>query len=285
MKKTLFYVIGTVIFVLFMSMGGCNLLESRYARLTTDFEVLTSDSRILYESGAEALAEKAALYLPDALKAVESKQYGQFTEPISIYAFASTESFSKFSGISEKARGASVGSEIYLSGMLLNLHEEVYGMIGHELSHVQLSQALGTITFNRTLPRWFREGLAIYVSDGGGAPRNFEKETIEKFVDGKHFLPVSKGSLFNRNLKVTGSIGPRMFYSQSGMFVRYIAKNKPLLFEKFIIDLQTGKSFKESFIEIFNSDVDDALSSYLERLTKAHKQSLNAATGNSPAAG
>ena len=152
--------------------------------------------------------------------------------------------------------------------MLLYLPEEVYGMIGHELSHVQLSQTLGSITFNRTLPRWFREGLAIYVSDGGGAPRNFEKETVGKFIDGKHFLPVSKGTLFNRNLKATNSIGPRMFYSQSGMFVQYIAKNQPLLFKKFIIDLQAGKVFKESFIEVFNLDVDVSLNNYIEKLKK-----------------
>lgn len=75
------------------------------------------------------------------------------------------------------------------------------------------------------------ERVAIYVSDGGGAPRNFEKEVIEKFIDGKHFLPVSKGTLFNRNIKATDAIGPRLFYSQSGMFVQYIAENKPLLFE------------------------------------------------------
>lgn len=274
MKRKIFYLIVTGILVLFMSMGGYTLLESRIARLTTDFEVLPSDSRILYERGAEALAEEAALHLPNALKAVESKQYGKFKEPITVYVFASIKSFSKFSGISEKARGASVGNEIYLSGMLLSLHEEVYGMIGHELSHVQLSQTLGGITFNRTLPRWFREGLAIYVSDGGGAPRNFEKETIEKFIDGKHFLPVSKGTLFNRNLKVTDSIGPRMFYSQSGMFVQYMAKNKPLLFKNFITALQTGKSFKESFIEVFNSDVDEALNRYIEKLRKRHSQSL-----------
>lgn len=266
MKRKLIYLVATGIVVLFVSLGGCGLVGSGMARLTTDFQVLPSDSRILYEEGAKALAKEAALHLPDALEAVESKQYGKFTEPVTVYAFATTKSFSKFSGISEKAKGASVGSEIYLSGMLLSSPEEVYGMTTHELSHVQLSQTMGAISFNRTLPRWFREGLAIYVSDGGGAPRNFEQETIEKFIEGKHFLPVSKGTIFNRNLKATDSIGPRMFYSQSGMFVQYVAKNDPLLFEKFLIDLQTGKNFKESFIQAYNLDVDDYLSRYIEKL-------------------
>ncbi|WP_458776610.1 hypothetical protein [Desulforhopalus sp. 52FAK] len=117
------------------------------------------------------------------------------------------------------------------------------------------------------------------------APRNFEKDTIEKFIDGMHFLPVSKGTLFNRNLKATNSIGARMFYSQSGMFVRQIVKNKPLLFKKFIVDLQTGKDFKECFIEVFHSDVDVVLNNYIENIRKKHSQSLDADSGNSSVAG
>jgi len=285
MKRKLFLIIVTGVFVLFLSMGGCGLIGSQIARLTMDFRVLPSDNRILYEHGAEALANEAALHLSNALEAVETNQYGKFIEPVTIYAFASTKSFSKFSGISEEARGAALGNEVYLSGMLLNMPNEVYGMLGHELSHVQLSQKLGAIDFNRTLPRWFREGLAIYVSDGGGAPRHFETETIEKLIQGKHFLPESEGTLLNRTLKATDSIGPRMFYSQSGMFVRYIAENQPLLFKRFMIHLQTGKEFKESFIEEFSSGVDEIFNSYIETLRKKHNQSLNADSGNSPAAG
>lgn len=271
MKRKQLYFIITGILILFFATGGCAVLESRIARLTIDFEVLPSDNRIRYESGAKALAQEAARHLPSAMEAVESKQYGNFKEPVTVYAFASTKSFSKYSGISEKAQGASVGNEIYLSGMLLKSPEKVYGMIGHELSHVQLSQTLGIITFNRTLPRWFREGLAIYVSDGGGAPVDFQKETIEKFINGKHFLPVSKGTLLNRNLKATDSIGPRMFYSQSGMFVQYIAKSHPLLFENLVINLQAGKKFKESFTEAFHSGVDAVLNEYVENLKQLVK--------------
>ena len=269
MKRKLSYLIGTGILVIFMSMGGCTLLKSRFARLTTDFEVLPSDSRILYENGAEALAEEAALHLPNALKSVESKQYGKFKEPITVYAFASTKSFSKFSGITEKARGASVGSEVYLSGMLLDLPEEVYGMIGHELSHVQLSQTLGTITFNRTLPIWFREGLAIYVSDGGGAPRNFDQETIDMFLQGKHFIPEVEGSLINRSFKTTAPIGPRMLYSQSGMFVKYIANTYPDNFQTFLFGIQKNKQFEDNFKESFGKSVVDIFQSYMKTLRKA----------------
>lgn len=251
---------------MFFMVGGCSVVESRVARWTTDFNTLTSDSRILYEDGAEKLAEESALCLDKAIKNVELKQQGDFTEPVRVYVFATPESFSRFSGVSAKARGAAVGNEIYLSSLLNDLPKEVYGMIGHELSHVQLSQNLGIITFNRSLPRWFREGLAIYVSDGGGAPRNYDQEAIEKFLEGEHFTPETKGTLFNISLKATADIGPRMYYSQSGMFVEYLATTYPEEFGQLLNGLQRGQQFHKTFTDAFHEDIDMVLTSYITGL-------------------
>ncbi len=266
MIKKLTVITAVLLIAGFLIMDGCSLVESRVARWTTDFNVLPSDSRILYEDGAEELAHNVARHLDNAMSAVETRQFGKFKEPIKIYAFASPKTFSKFSGISDKARGASAGSEIYLSGLMMGLPDEVYGMVGHELSHVQLSQTLGTISFNRNIPRWFREGLAIYVSDGGGAPRNYKTETISMFLEGKHFLPEYSGSLFNRSLSSTADIGPRMFYSQSGIFIYYLANNFPEKFNGLLKSLQKGKKFKDSFKECFGVYVADMLASYIAKL-------------------
>lgn len=264
MKNALLSILALFV-VLFLSMGGCSIVESRVARLTTDFNTLSSDSRILYEDGAEQIAVEAALHIDNAMRAVESKQFGKFTEPITVYVFATAKRFSKFSGISIKAKGASVNSEVFLSGILKDVPEEVYGMIGHEMSHVQLSQNLGVISFNRTLPRWFREGLAIYVSAGGGAPRNYEQETIAMFVEGKHFVPESSGTLFNRALNTTADIGPKIFYSQSGMFVKYLANENPQKFNDFLIGLQDGKQFEEQFRVSFDNNIENILSSFISK--------------------
>lgn len=268
MKKILLLII--VLFSLFfLFMGGYSIVESRVARWTTDFNSLSSDNRILFEDGAEKLAMLSALHLDNAIKNVASMQLGEFKEPVKVYIFATPKSFSKFSGISDKARGASIGNEIFLSSLLTNLPHEVYGMLGHELSHVQLAQKLGVITFNRTLPRWFREGLAIYVSDGGGAPRNYEQETIAMFIDGKHFVPEAKGAIFNMDLHSTADIGPRMFYSQSGMFVEYLAQNFPYNFNVLLRGLQEGKPFNEIFEISFGNNVENTLASYITYLKNA----------------
>lgn len=265
MKKVVLLII-VLLSVVFLFMGGCKILESRVAHWTTDFNTLSSDNRILYEDGAEKLASETALHLDNAIRDVETKQLGEFTEPVTVYVFATPQSFSTFSGISDKARGASVGNEIFLSSLLKDMPQEVYGMIGHELSHVQLSQNLGVISFNRTLPRWFREGLAIHVSDGGGAPRNYEQETYAMFIDGKHFVPELKGALFNRALNATADIGPKMFYSQSGIFVNYLAGTFPQEFEALITGLQEGKQFKYQFEKSFDNNVENMMESYIAKL-------------------
>ncbi len=81
-----------------MTMGGYRLIGSGIARLTTDFKVLPSDNRILYEEGAVKLAEEAARYLPQAIKTVTSKQHGSFKGPVIVYVFNTSKSFSKISG-------------------------------------------------------------------------------------------------------------------------------------------------------------------------------------------
>lgn len=131
MKKTIFILAALFIFI---TVSGCGFVGSKMARFTTDFKVLTSDSRILYEPGAETLAEEAARHLSQALKTVESRQFGTFREPVKVYAFADTKSFAKFAGVPKMVKGAGTKDEIYLSGQLLNKMGEVKGMLTHELS-------------------------------------------------------------------------------------------------------------------------------------------------------
>ncbi len=265
MKKTIFILI---VFLTFMTVSGCGLVESRVARFTTDLQVLSSDNRILYEKGAEALAGETEKHLSQAMKTVESRQFGAFKEPVKIYVFATPKSFSKYSGVSEALLGAGLKSEVFLSGKLLSEINKVQGILTHELSHVQLSQKLGVIRFNRSLPRWFREGLAIYVADGGGASYATQAETTEKFLEGKHFVPETEGTLFNIKLAATGNLEPKIFYRQSGMFVQFLAQHYPLQFETFVRNLQVGKNFESQFSECFKCNVNAMLQSFIGTLRR-----------------
>ncbi len=268
MKKKLILIILLAVVATFLSIGGFRLIESGFAKFTTDFKVLPSDNRILYEKGAEALAESAARYLPQAITDVELKQFGSFKNPIKVYVFGTSRSFSKFAGVPEAVKGAGLKNEVYLSGKLLNIMGEVQGILTHELSHVQLMQTLGAIKFNRTLPQWFREGLAIYVANGGGATNATEEETIAKFLEGNHFIPETEGALFNVKFAATGKLEPKIFYRQSGMFVQFLAHKYPLQFEKLLKGLQKENTFKSQFIESFKSNVDELLKDFITTLKR-----------------
>jgi hypothetical protein len=263
MKNTILTLVAVFIVII---VSGCGFVGSKVARFSTDFKVFSSDNRILYETGAETLAAEAAKQLPQAVKTVESRQFGVFKKSVKIYAFADTKSFAKFAGVPEEVKGAGTKNEIYLSGQLLNKMSEVKGMLTHELSHAQFSQTLGTITYNRTLPRWFREGLAIYVADGGGATNASEAETIQQFLQGNHFAPETEGALLNLNLPGSKGLEPKIFYRQSGMFIQFMAHSYPLQFESFLKGLQAGKGFKEQFAGAFNSNVDKMLQDFIGAL-------------------
>lgn len=264
--KSAAFILAAVLALLTVS--GCGFVGSKVARLTTNFRVLPSDHRVLYEDGAEALAEEAARSLPQAITSVEAKQLGAFREPVRIYAFAGTKSFAEFANVPEIVKGASTKTEVYLSGQLAGKTGEVRGMLAHELSHVQLSQALGTVTFNRTLPRWFREGLAIYVADGGGATNASEAETVTAFLQGRHFSPETEGALLNLALPGSKGLEAKIFYRQSGMFTRYLARSYPLEFRAFLEGVQQGRSFEAEFTHCFRCDVGAMLQAFIETLPR-----------------
>jgi hypothetical protein len=257
-----------IIVAIFFTAGGYRLIESSIARLTFDFNVLPSDNRIVYENGAEALAEAAARYLPQAIPTVESKQYGTFKGQVKIYAFSTSKHFSKFSGVPEEVIGAGLKNEVYLSGKLLDKTDKIQGILTHELSHAQLSQTLGVIKFNQSLPRWFREGLAIYVANGGGATNASEAETIEKFLEGKYFIPETEGGLFNIKLAATEKLEPKIFYRQSGMFVQFLARSNPAQFEELLRGLQKGNAFAAQFISSFKKSTDEELKDFISTLKR-----------------
>lgn len=266
MKKILIITTIIIVTAVFIFGGGYRFIGSGIARFTIDFNVLHSDNRILYEEGAEALAKAAARYLPQAMTEVESKQYGTFKGPIKVYAFAGAKSFSRFAGVPDAVLGAGLNNEIFLSGKLLGEMDKAQGILTHELSHVQLSQILGIVKFNRDLPRWFREGLAIYAADGGGATRATEEETIEKFLQREHFIPETNGALFNVRLAATAAIEPKIFYRQSGMFVQFLAQNYPVQFRKLMQGLQKKNTFKAQFIASFKRNADELLNDFVAAL-------------------
>ena len=244
---------------------GCTAVKTAFSSLRSieHFVALDTDQRILYEPGAEDYAKAIEQHLSPAIIKVEKGQYRKFSKAVNIYACKSHESFKALTG--QKARATMTHRGIFFSPKLLETPESLPLILAHELSHLHIKQRIGTWKYSK-LPFWFQEGLATMISGGGGA----EKVTIEaakkKFISGKHFEPTEKGGILIRKTPSSWGLKPHMFYRQSMIFVDYIKTNNPDKFRMFLLELQEGKSFKNSFERTFEMSVGKTWADFSRRI-------------------
>ena len=196
MKKRALLTFLIAISIVFL--GSSFVRQSIAALRSTDhFIIYTNDSRILFEPGAEAYAIKIGGVLDSAIKRIEAKQYSNFTDPVRVHVCSSRESFKKYFGADVRA---GVLIKLFLSPRVFddgNVVAELY--LTHELSHLHIRDKIGNYKMSR-LPVWFKEGLATYVSGGGGAHTVSDKEAVDAIISGKHFIPNKRGGLiFSKN--------------------------------------------------------------------------------------
>ena len=134
------------------------------------------------------------------------------------------------------------------------------------MSHLQLGQQLGIYGYNAKLPSWFQEGLAVTVSKGGGAERGSEAEAAKVVMEGKGLKPEASGSFFFKKSANSYGIEPHMFYRQSGMFVVWLMRLDQERFRSFMLAIEDGGRFDESFTKAFGQSLDAAWQRFVEQL-------------------
>lgn len=266
--------IGILLF-LNVTLSGCGLLRAGIASLksTSDFRPLETDNRILAESGAEDLARQVAGCLPEAIRAVEKEQYRDFTKPVTVYVCASEDSFASHTGVSKQIRGAIV-TKVFLSGRLKHpeFNETLKAILTHELSHLHLQQQLGMYHYNANIPAWFQEGLAVLVSNGGGAEKVSEAAAVKAIVEGKHFTPEAHGSFFLHKSGGSYGLEPHLFYRQASLFVRYIKRMSEFKFGLFMLAIEDGGDFDKSFRAIYGMGIDETWQDFVDQLRDKQRE-------------
>lgn len=251
-------------------LNSCSIINKSIALLksTNDFITLKKDNRILYESGADNLADSIAFYLPKAIDKIENEQFHKFVKPIKIYVCKSEESFSDFTGVSKEIRGAVTLRKLFISGKLNKFpyNNSINLILTHELSHLHLQQLMGSYNFSANLPTWFQEGLAVLISDGGGAESISETEAIQMLKIGKHFIPNLEGNFWFPKYGNNYGLRPQMFYKQSEMFVSYLRTYDEESFKKLLSNLITGKNFKDSFTLSYNENINEIWNKFIKRI-------------------
>ena len=256
---------SVVFFIAVLSVTGCSLARQSIAamRSTDHFIPNVNDNRVLFEPGAEVYANKVASFLPSAIEKVEKKQYRHFVEPVHVYVCVSRESFKKHYGADVHA---GVLTKLFVSPRIFEYDDEITRKyLTHELSHLHLQQQLGIYKTSR-LPMWFKEGLATYVSDGGGAHLTSQEQAIASIRAGKYFIPNNSDGLIFKKTPVDFGLEPHMFYRQSMIFISYLAARREPEFQKLLLSVENGERLPTVLQATYNKKLEELWNDFLHEI-------------------
>jgi hypothetical protein len=251
----------------FSSLIGCTFSRQCISSLrsTDDFIPQRDDNRVLFELGAEEYANRVVSFLPSAIQTVEEIQYRSFTKPVRVYVCRSIESFTKMYGANVRA---GVLTKLFLSPRVFEDGDEIAKMyLIHELSHLHILDQLGNYKMNE-LPVWFKEGLATYVSNGGGAQTVTEKQAIESIKSGKYLVPDETGGFIFQKYPGDWELTHHMFYRQSMMFINYLAATNPSGFRNLLLDIEDGEGFAKALKASYNKELEELFDEFLHNINR-----------------
>lgn len=226
---------------------------------------------ILYEPGAKEYADKISAILSVSIERVEMIHGLPFEESFKIYICNTQKSFNEYtansSSLQYPIRGTALNGDVFIAPCAFNFigvdtHKET---LMHELSHLHFQQR-SNFFGRRKHPVWFSEGFADYVANSGGEGIK-ESEAINFILSGKHFIPEEEGEVFGSFSRALNGLSGPMFHKQAKMFVTYIIESDSLKFNQFLIKIQNGESFSETFHNVMGTGVQDKWGQFLSQLT------------------
>jgi len=118
---------------------------------------------------------------------VEAVQGRPFAHPVTVGVYITPEAFVAANGLgSRRAVGMTFLGRVMLSPVLFSTQRQrLPALLTHELSHAHLQSWITQLNFMR-LPQWFKEGLGVVVSGGGGAEGVSELQALEAIRHGDH---------------------------------------------------------------------------------------------------
>lgn len=222
-------------------------------RTTSQFLTSPSDPRVHYEAGTDRIAETVAAALPQAISTIERLQYRPFSRPVEVYICAGEKSLASYGG-PKSAGGFVFNGRLFLSNKPQNTRERLPRVLTHELSHLHLEQQLGMIRCNLNIPSWFKEGLAVLVSDGGGAETVSAAEAKNAIRQGRAFEPSLSGSVFFPKSGSSYNLPEHMWYRQSALLVQFLHEKDEARFRRFLLLLEDGGGFESSISEAYSNN-------------------------------
>jgi hypothetical protein len=226
---------------------------------------------IHYESGGSEYARTVAALLPAALARVEAAQGRPFAHPVSIGVYTTRDAFVAANGLGDRrAVGMTFLGRVMLSPVLFSpQRQRLPALLTHELSHAHLQSWMSQLAYWR-LPQWFKEGLAVMVSGGGGAEGVSESQARDAIRRGDHIaiassastrllgvIPVDFGVIrFAQPPDVPDtSFRIMMGYRQAGMFVTFLRDIDPARFARMMNAILDDQPFAEAVTTVYGTDL------------------------------
>ena len=226
---------------------------------------LEQDHRVHYEPGTDAYAREVARLLPASMAKVEAAQGRPFGKDFVVVTFQDNDSYAAFNG-----RGSAIPpavthfDRVTLSPALWGTDRRWLDRdLTHELSHEHFFGHLSALAYYR-IPIWFIEGIAVMVSEGGGAADVTDQDGQIAICAGRA-IPVTDepGWFDNFSLKAQPPAPPgedlrtrmHMAYRQAGMFVSYLNSSDPVAFKSLLDRLYAGERFKPATEAVFHASL------------------------------
>jgi hypothetical protein len=225
---------------------------------------LSANPQVHYQPGAEDFARDAAALLPDAIARVEAVQGRPFAHPVIVGVYATPEAYAAANGLgSAGPMGVTIFGRVNLSPKLFGpQRQHLRAILTHELSHAHIQGWIGGYDFIY-LPNWFKEGLAVMVSGGGGAEFVSEDEARAAIQRGETIVIDDAGSLskwIDIPLEKEPADRPPWYptvlaYREAGMFVSYLRESDRPGFDRMMNAILDDRPFVKAVTAGYHDSV------------------------------
>jgi hypothetical protein len=270
-RRTVWIVIGVPLALIIVGAGAAVSMPAvrhmiiGFLNLPDRLPALADNPLVHYESGAEDFARDVAVLLPEAIARVEAVHGRPFAHPVTVGAYATPEAFAAANGLGSNVPvGVTFAGRVILSPKLFRpQHWRLRAILTHEMSHAHLAGYIGGTSYFR-LPPWFKEGLAVMISEGGGAELVKEDEAWAAIQRGEQ-IAIDDASSPQTTIDIRFDKAPEkqspswypivLAYREAGMFVKYLRQSDRPAFDRMLGAILDGRSFAEAINAGYHEDV------------------------------